>query len=219
MKNRNKNTKKEVNELFRNIVNQYKKDYASELKKHKNQQSEINREKKIQKNVIYANILPIILILIAVAVVFTILYLCFGGWLWGVVIAAFVLLITILTCYNNMIKKEVKRNKELKDMRFEIWEKALKNNVRHHYSEQSFIKHLLVYHKIGLIHKTVVVIVSMCFTVTTVCILRGLSINNVISLVVACIANIIFNFLGNVLTAVYSEDYYFECFKNDYVLR
>lgn len=207
----------EVNRIYKDAVKQFKCEYKKELSNYKRGQRERARLKKERSNFIYTHMILIVLILCFSSIVFALLsdkskyfVICF--------IVSEIACVIITCLYIKKIDKE--STDEIQKMRYDIWKNAIKQNAKNGgYSLERYSIYLLQYHKSAFLHRIIVAMLSVSYTVFTVYLLKDLTINGPFSLVIASIVNISVNFIGNILITQYSLDYYFESLKNDFLLK
>lgn len=210
---------REINVIYKDAVMQFKDEYKKKYNNYKRTQSERARFHKERSNFIYTHMVLIIIILCFSSIVFALLsnknkcfVFCF--------IASEIACIIITWLYIKRIDKEKERTEEIQRMRRETWKKAIEQNAKKHgYSLERFSVYLLQYHKNAFLHRIIVIMLSVSYTVFTVYFLKDLTINDNYSLVIAVIVNILVNIVGEKLIAQYSLDYYFESLKNDFLFR
>jgi hypothetical protein len=206
---------KEINKYFQEIVKRYKRDFYIELAAYKKRKSEKDRIKRLQDKFIFEHVYISITVLALLAAVCAILSFVSKWFLLGYLFISIFMIITIIS-YQKLINKEKERNLEIKNIRIECWERAIKATVKN-YSRERYLHYLISFHRNRPMQRIFVAIVSISFTVLIVYSSRKLEIkdNDVVTLTVASIVNIVTNFFGNMVVAELSEDYYYELLMND----
>lgn len=223
-----KNKWEDIDILYDEIIQQYQNYYYDALNDSKKEKTFAKRRGLF----VGRNFIKVLVISTAISLIFMILASFINFWfvIGGVIFAVFGLVTFIINLCLTYGNKE--NNKERNNRRFVSWlialmevleGKELKKDTEtipvRKYTVETYIPCLLLQHRTKRWQKLIVWILTFLLTVFTFFAFSKVGPSTIRAIIVACVGNIIANYISGKSIEIASEDIFYQSLKNDFILN